>query len=263
MPEIQSERRHVGPFILTEIRYAAGLTLPRHEHGDAGFSLVFEGSYVESYGREHLDVSPRMLTFSPAGAPHVNRFASNAHCFMIDIDSNWMADHCADVTPADAPSTYSEAEVVGVARRLFREFQRFDDVSEIATEGLTLELIASAFRARTHVRGAVPRWLRRAEELLREQFATRVRLSEVAAEAGVHPVHLAATFRAVHGCTIGTFVRDLRIDQARRLLATTDEPLASIALSCGFANQSHFSREFRRAMESTPASYRRNRRTFS
>jgi len=264
MPQIETEQRRLGAFTLTEIHYAGGLTIPRHEHPDAGFSLTFEGSYVESYARERLDVSPRTLTFGPAGTPHANHFSSaGAHCFMIDIAPDWIEEHGAEIAAPDAPSKFNDVEVIGIVRRLFREFRRFDEASEIATEGLTLELIAAAFRARPRVRGAAPRWLRTAEELLRERFATRVRVSDVAEEAGVHPVHLASTFRTFHGCTIGSFVRELRIDRARRLLARTDEPIAAIALACGFANQSHFSREFRRATSSTPAAFRRNRRTKS
>jgi AraC family transcriptional regulator len=262
MREITSETRNIGAFTLAEIRYAPGLTLPRHEHGQAGFCLAFEGNYVESYGRERLDVSPRTLTFSPAGAPHANTFSqSGAHCFTVDVAPAWLAEHDGEVAAPDAPAKFSDVAVVSAARRLFREFHRDDDVSAIAIEGLTLELIATTFRARPRLRGAAPRWLRVAEELLRERFATRVRVADVAAESGVHPVHLAATFRAHHGCTIGTFVRELRIDSAARMLASTDTPLADVALQCGFANQSHFSREFRRATSFTPAGYRRAHRS--
>jgi len=258
MEPITTETRSVGDFTLSEIRYAPGLKLPRHEHRDAGFCLAFEGCYVESYGRESLHVSPRTLTFSPSGAPHVNTFSeSGAHCFTVDVSPRWLADHDGDLIVPGAPSKFSGVDVVSVARRLFREFRRVDEVSEIATEGLTLALIAAAFRARPRVRGAAPRWLRTAEEFLRERFAVGVRVAEVAAASGVHPVHLAATFRLHHGCTIGTFVRELRIDRAKRLLVATDEPLAAVALHCGFANQSHFARELRRATSFTPAEYRR------
>jgi AraC-like DNA-binding protein len=255
---ITTEQRTIGEFTLTEIRYAPKLHIPRHEHRDAGFCLAFEGSYVESYGREQLDVSPRTVTFSPAGAPHMNTFSpSGAHCFTVDIAPAWFESHDGALASSDVPAKFTDGEVVGVARRLFREFRRDDAVSTIATEGLTLELIAAAFRAQPRTRGAAPRWLRTAEELMRARFATRFRIAEIAREAGVHPVHLASVFRTHHGCTIGTFVRELRIESARRHLARSSAPLAEVALTCGFANQSHFTREFRRVTSLTPAEYRR------
>ena len=62
----------------------------------------------------------------------------------------------------------------------------------------------------------------------------------------VHPVHLAQTFRKFYRCTIGDYVRSLRIEFACRQLAATKMPLSEIALLAGFADQSHFTRTFRK-----------------
>jgi transcriptional regulator GlxA family with amidase domain len=51
----------------------------------------------------------------------------------------------------------------------------------------------------------------------------------------------------------------LRIEQAQRLLAQRDVPLAQVALACGFANQSHFTQAFKRQLGLTPRAYRQAR----
>jgi AraC-like DNA-binding protein len=51
-----------------------------------------------------------------------------------------------------------------------------------------------------------------------------------------------------------------RVDTAKRLLKNDDLPLAQIALACGFANQSHFTRVFKLATGCTPAAWQRRSR---
>jgi AraC family transcriptional regulator len=73
----------------------------------------------------------------------------------------------------------------------------------------------------------------------------------------VHPIYFARAFRAHIGQSLGGFVRKLRVQQAAAMLGGSDEPIADIALSLGFADQSHLTRVFRAHTGRTPARYRR------
>jgi AraC family transcriptional regulator len=55
---------------------------------------------------------------------------------------------------------------------------------------------------------------------------------------------------------IGAYVRRLRLDWAASRLKMADEPIARIGLEAGFADQSHFTRAFKRYTGLTPAEYR-------
>jgi AraC-like DNA-binding protein len=57
------------------------------------------------------------------------------------------------------------------------------------------------------------------------------------------------------------YLRKLRLRIASRTLIYTDESLSEVALSCGFAGQSHFTREFRRQFGRTPRDYREHYKT--
>jgi len=101
-----------------------------------------------------------------------------------------------------------------------------------------------------------PRWLAQALELLREQFSEHLTIAYLARSVGVHPVHLAREFRKFYRCTIGEYIRQLRIEYACRKLSISDASLAAIASGAGFSDQSHFSRTFKRLVDMTPAQYR-------
>lgn len=49
-----------------------------------------------------------------------------------------------------------------------------------------------------------------------------------------------------------------RIDRARTLLRTSNAPLAEVAIACGFADQSHFTRVFASIVGATPGNWRRS-----
>ncbi|WP_367571972.1 helix-turn-helix transcriptional regulator [Pseudorhizobium pelagicum] len=68
---------------------------------------------------------------------------------------------------------------------------------------------------------------------------------------------LSAAFRVSFGTSPHDYICRRRIDQAKHLMITTETPLSEIALDCGFADQSHLSRVFRRLTGHTPAAWRR------
>ena len=100
-----------------------------------------------------------------------------------------------------------------------------------------------------------PAWLQQARSLVERHFAEPLPLTLVAGRVGVHPVHLARTFRRVYRTTFGGYVRQLRIEFARAQLAGS-ATLSDIAAAAGFCDQSHFSRSFKQFTGLTPAEYR-------
>ena len=59
--------------------------------------------------------------------------------------------------------------------------------------------------------------------------------------------------------TLGSYVRNLRLEWVAARLLSSEEPLASLALAAGFADQSHLTRAFKRYSGLTPRAYRRIR----
>jgi AraC family transcriptional regulator len=136
-----------------------------------------------------------------------------------------------------------------------------DTASKLIIEGLTLEMMAETARhSAQNVEKAIPHWLRRAKDLIHTRFAQNLTLDQIASEVGIHPVHLASVFRKQYQCTVGEYVRELRIEYACREIAKGETPLAIIALEAGFANQGHFSGTFKRLTGLTPSAYRNSTR---
>jgi AraC family transcriptional regulator len=99
-----------------------------------------------------------------------------------------------------------------------------------------------------------PRWLGRALERLRESAPPTI--TELAADAGVHPVYFSRAFRTVVKVPPSRYVVEARLQRASALLVSSGATLSTIAHEAGFADHSHFCRQFRRRFGITPSAYR-------
>lgn len=95
-----------------------------------------------------------------------------------------------------------------------------------------------------------------ARRILRERYQATVSLEDLAAKVGLSKFHLLRQFREQVGVTPHTFQLLVRISHARRLL-DEGHAAAEVALACGFADQPHFTRCFKRVVGATPAAFAR------
>lgn len=247
----------VGPFTLSESRYAPSTSLAPHAHARAYFCFVVQGGYRETAGSHERECNPSSVVLHPAGELHANQFvaAAGSRLFRVEVEDAWLARLREYGVRDDAPAEVHGGPLSLIATRLFRESRTHDSLTPLMIEALTLELTVGMARRRSDDRA--PEWLPRVEDYLHEHCAGQLRLEDLARTAGVHPGHLNRVFRARHGCSVGEYARRLRVERARRELADTATPIADIAASAGFADQSHFSRVFARITGFSPARYRK------
>ena len=110
-------------------------------------------------------------------------------------------------------------------------------------------------------RRLAPWQAQRAIQLLTDATSTPCPVATLALACGLSRSHFAQAFRTTTGVPPHKWLLLHRIRHACELMEKTDQRLAEIAHSCGFADQSHFSRRFRAVMGSSPAVWRRERRS--
>lgn len=233
--------------------------LARHAHDHPTICAVHSGRFTEYYAGKAVECDERTVKLTPAGEPHWNRFAAvETHGLRIDVDTARFRDRPAVSRMLDERLFFPPGAFAGLAASVAGELTRNDAASPVAVEGMLLELVARMARL-SDVRGSSrPRWLARADSLIRETYRSRLTVCGIAGEVGVHPTTLARAYRREFDCTIAARIRQLRLDYAARELAASDTRLADIALDAGFYDQSHFSNAFRRHFGVAPGRFRRD-----
>ncbi len=103
---------------------------------------------------------------------------------------------------------------------------------------------------------AMPRRMRLALKQIGEQYDDpELTVAALAQAAGISEVWFRREFHACTGMAPREYIRRLRLEHARALIATAVYPISEIALRCGFDSISYFSAEFRRAYGMTPSQW--------
>lgn len=249
-------------FTLTEGIHAGGSRLPWHHHEGPTLCFVLRGVFTETSGGDRLTCTPDTLKVMPAGERHCDDFdRGDARGLLVEADPQRAQAIRGQAAVLEERVAFHGGLPAALARRVYQELRQSDDAAPLAIEGLLLELLAAISRSRAERlgNGTAP-WLAEIRDRLHADLAVRPSLAELAAAVGVHPVTLARAFRRTFGCTVGEYLRRLRIERAAEQLVRGSESLAEIALAAGFADQSHFSNVFRRRVGMSPSAYRREAR---
>ncbi len=242
--------------VISESVYPCSLCLPEHAHELGFFTLILDGYYSEIINGRTVTYSPRTVLWRQAELSHKDRIeAGRSRFFFVEIHGE-SARSVDDYERIPAHLAERGGLLADITDRLRAEVIACDPRSESIVDGLTLELLGALATKGCAPEWHRPRWLSKVVDRLHGDITAEPTNGELAAEAGVHPVHLATVFRRFHHQTIGDYVQQLRVERAIDLLKRRSLSLTDIAYECGFADQPHFTRTFKRRMGLTPGAFR-------
>lgn len=228
-----------------------------HRHDDAHFVFVLSGVYISSALHAPLRAPAPTLVYNPAGTLHRDRFLDGKGRFMtVSLDPTVLAGAEETNAAQERAMVLSHSAAMVSAFRIAREIGCGGDAALL--EAGAWELLAN-LEQRAPVQGsALPAWAHLAYDAVMDTASDRhLRIADLAAELGVHPVHLARVFRKAWGCSPGDLLRWRRVERAIGLLRRKELGMAEVALTSGFADQSHMNRAFQAQCGTTPCGYRR------
>ena len=251
---VRAVRAAVGGFGVQRLDFPAGHRIPWYEPDDCYLVVVLDGALCKRFSTATWTLSRDSFATLPGGSAHGTDFGVERTRVLT------IRPHTEDCRPLFERLVRRRREIRATAtsalgRRLAIELQAPDASWGLAAEGLVLHLLAMAERETFRAQRPRGSWLSTVVEHLHEETPRAPSLDQLAAAAGVHPGHLARTFRAAYGVTVCEYSRRLRLEWAAQRLAD-DAPLAQVALDAGFADQSHFTRSFRAYAGITPGRYR-------
>ncbi len=252
-----SSKRESAGAILSLVRHEEERRLPDHEHALPFLCLLLDGRYMEASGVMTIEYEPLTLVYHPAKLAHRDWVFAASRMFTIELQERWNPVLARCGAPSGSLYTHSGAEALWIVLRLYELF-RSSALADLTVESLLFELIGSFESLDSAHSPASAPWLNELRAYLDRNFTDQISASQLASDFGVHPVHMSRSFRRAYKSNVGDYVHGRRIQQACRLLRSSDRPISEIALELGYFDQSHFNHIFRSVTGTTPARYRRS-----
>ena len=238
-------------------------SFPRHTHDEYGIGLVDHGGHASWSGRGKVEAGPgSFISVNPGEVHDGHALGRRPRSWRIlYFEPGALNALQADVTGRDAAFEFSQPVFDDRALRASFEMAfahaRLREPDALGCESAALELIAglhahaSAAR-RSHDIATAD--VRRARERLDAEPATPVTLAELARDCSLSRFQLLRAFKSAYGLPPHAYLLQRRLAFARRLLRAR-VPLAEVAATAGFSDQSHLTRCFARQFGVPPGRY--------
>lgn len=240
----------------------------RHAHTTFAIGVILEGAEAFSYrGEAHIAAAGQIVLINP-GETHTGQAATTAGWTyrMLYPDVEILQQAAIEVAGRTQSLPYFPTAVIS-DRPLAQLLLTLHLALEANSSQLEQDsrMIWTMTQLIAHHSGDRPTWqpigqetlaIRQAREYLEAHFAENPSLKDLGAIANLSPFYLLRSFRQQVGLPPHAYLNQVRLHQARRLLACGCS-IAQVSQETGFADQSHLTRQFKRMMGITPGQYRK------
>lgn len=248
------QEHNYAHIITSETAFIAGHTSDWHYHANPHFSHILSGGSKElRTGQSELNVAGEGLYYYP-GIAHQNAgYQEGTRIFNLELEPGFFAQYDLEVPP---PSLMFDEQAQLNAKGLIkamREHYLHDTESQLAMEQICISLVQP---------GKVdeklfPEWVARIKTVLHDNWDQPLSLPQLAHELDLHPVTISKYFSHYFSCSAGEYLRRIKVERAIGLIRTNHHSLTEVAYLCGFADQAHFTKTFRRITGILPLQYRK------
>jgi len=156
----------------------------------------------------------------------------------------------------DPPISSIDQNAVGIGYAAAQALQRMFDSPSALPPTAKVRPLRLVERESTRTYPLSPKWLSDALVFIQSNLAQSISAVDVYAHVGKSHTLVDAAFRRQLGTSVQKEISRIRLNEARRLVATTNMPLQDIARSCGYSSLQYFSTSFSQAFGTSPSSLR-------
>ena len=252
----EEKRMDYGGLLISEYAYRDS-AVDWHYHENPYFMYVTGGHL--------LDINKRKTTKCVAGTLLLHNW-QDAHCnekhsqdsrgFHIEFDREWLEKHNFDAVLLEGSNEIRDPRIHQLIWQILSEFRFDDHFTEATLQSLVLNLCSSLESKQERLNPKNPKWIKILQEIMWEEHLD-FDLNALAIQLGIHPVYLSTMFPKYFGMTYAEYVRKVKVKKSLGFLQIKQLSMTEIAYECGFADQSHFIRCFKKQMRCTPSQFRK------
>ncbi len=243
--------------ILTDTEYTHE-KVDWHYHENAYFTFILQGKVLEGDKKDTHHCTAGSLLFHNWQEPHYNiKPEGYTRGFHIELTNAWFTGFSCDIAELQGSFQIADPDTKFLFYKIFKETGTLDHLSALSIQDLLLQVFARQLSDHRYTQTHKPAWVAKIKDLLQDECCENHTLEDLVKTLDIHPVHLSRYFPKYFHCGVGEYIRKLRIGKSLALLSNKHMTLTEIAFTCGFADQSHFTRCFKEIMGVTPFTYKR------
>ena len=227
-----------------------------HYHANPHFSHILYGGSVELREKEkQFQTAGTSLYYSPDIIHKNTHYKKGTRIFNLEIETSFFKEY--DLQPMASGyifSPYNEHVKKNLLVKLLIEFLLNDKHSEISVHQLCTQLFedGSGEAKLPHSN----HWTIQLKEYLYSHWNETPTLTELSNLLQIHPVTISRYFSKYFSCTLGEYIRRIKIEKSLPLIRSNKYSLTNIAYECDFTDQSHFTKTFKQVTGILPKEYK-------
>lgn len=221
-----------------------------HSHAKPYLCLLASGVYNEKSNTSNI-ITAGDVIYRTANYEHANHFSNeDSICLNIEIDNeaSFMIQNDIKLPLAESKQK-SSLETYKVL---------FAVKNGLSNDLLNIYCYESML---SHVDGMMVKgdrnWIKQVKEYINDNPLSPISLQKLSHLFGLHPNYIVRKFKEVTGIKLSDYLTKIRLEYSISNLILTEDSLTNVALNSGFYDQSHFNRNFKKYIETTPMVFRK------
>ena len=247
---ITTESLRTENFTISMTNHLANSNISVHAHSKPYLCLLASGTYKEESNTSDI-ISQGEVLYRTANYEHSNSF-SNKGGLCLNIEMN-DCEQIMTLNELHLPSKVSKQKgVIELYKLLYALKQGLpNDVINIYCYESMIAVI-NVFNGKGDLN-----WVKKMKERIDDNPIETISLDKLSIEFSLHPNYIVRKFKEITGFKLSEYLTKIRLEHSVKYLLSNEENITTIALESGFYDQSHFNKNFKKLLDTTPNHFRK------
>jgi AraC-like DNA-binding protein len=237
-------------FNISLTNHSANSNIDLHAHNKPYLCLLASGTYKENSNTTEIITQGEVL-YRVANYEHSNNFSSKGGlCLNIEMNDY---EQFITLNELQLPNKVSKQKgVIELYKLLYGLKQGLpNDIINIYCYESMIAVI-NIFNCKGNID-----WVKKVKERINDNPLETISLDKLSLEFSLHPNYIVRKFKEITGFKLSEYLTKIRLEHSMKHLLSNEENITSIALESGFYDQSHFNKNFKKHLDTTPNHFRK------